>query len=172
MAARSAVYATKTAVLTADIEQPIANAASMNEILENSISGTRYSTFLLGLFASLAMILAVLGVYGVMAYSVTQRSHEFGIRIALGASSSTIMRMVMSAGLRLVVLGTAIGLVISFGVAPFLRSQLFDTVAAKSVDFSTYASVIILLTLGAAMASFMPAYRATRSNPMMMLRHD
>lgn len=170
--ARSAVYAAKTAVLTADIEQPLANPATMNDIIDNSISGTRYSTFLLGLFASLAMILAVLGVYGVMAYSVTQRSHEFGIRIALGASRTTIMRMVMSAGLRLVLLGSTIGLVLSFAVAPFLRNQLFDTGATKSVDFTTYLSVIVLLTVGAAMASFMPAYRATRSNPMMMLRHD
>src|SRR5947209_3133885 len=169
---RSALYAGKTAVLTADIDQPIATPATMDEIIDSSISGTRYSTFLLGLFASLAMILAVLGVYGVMAYSVTQRRQEFGIRIALGAPRASIMRMVMSTGLKLVVLGTAIGLVISLGVAPFLRSQLFDTATTKSVDFTTYCTVILLLTLGAVMASFLPAYRATRANPTMMLRHD
>ena len=155
-----------------DIEQPIAIPSTMDDIIESSISGTRYSTFLLGLFASLAMVLAVLGVYGVMAYSVTQRSHEFGIRIALGAPRAKIMRMVMSAGLKLVILGTAIGLVVSFGVAPFLRSQLFDTAATRAVDFSTYCTVIVLLTLGASMASFLPAYRATRANPLMMLRHE
>src|SRR5205807_3649606 len=127
--------------------------ATMEEIIDNSVSGTRYSTFLLGLFSSLAMILAVLGVYGVMAYTVTQRTQEFGIRIALGAPRTRIMRMVMSAGLKLVIYGTAIGLVVSFLVAPFLRSQLFDAAATKSVDFTTYCTVIVLLTLGASMAS-------------------
>lgn len=171
--ARSAIYAAKTAVLSADMDQPIANPATMEEMIDNSISGTRYSTFLLGLFASVAIILAVLGVYGVMAYSVTQRSHEFGIRIALGAPRISIMRMVMSAGLKLVVVGTVIGLLVSFIVAPFLRNQLFDTsTPIKSVDLATYCMVIILLSIGAGMASFFPAFRATRSNPLMMLRHD
>lgn len=170
--AHSALYAAKTAVLTTDIEQPISMPTTMEEIIDNSISETRYSTFLLGLFSSLAMVLAVLGVYGVMAYTVTQRTQEFGIRLALGAPRTRIMRMVLSAGFKLVILGTAIGLFASFLVAPFLRSQLFDAAATKSVDVATYCIVIVLLTLGATLASFLPAYRATRSNPMMMLRHD
>src|SRR5436305_6935636 len=107
-----------------------------------------------------------------MAYSVTQRSHEFGIRIALAAPRRKIMGMVMSAGLKLVITVTAISLITSIAVVPFLRNQLFDTTAAKSVDVATYCAVIFLLTLGASMASFLPAYRATRANPLMMLRHE
>jgi putative ABC transport system permease protein len=169
---RSMVDSAKATVLGIDPDQPLANIATMDEVLDNSISGARYSTFLLGLFASLAMTLAVLGVYGVMAYSVTQRSHEFGIRIALGAQRSSIMRMVMGAGVRLVVFGTAAGLVLSFLVAPFLRSLLFDDSVKSSTDISTYGIVVVLLTLGAIMASYLPAYRATKADPMMLLRHD
>jgi putative ABC transport system permease protein len=169
---RSAIDSSKATVLSMDPDQPLANVATMDEILENSLSGTRYSTFLLGLFSSLAMILAVLGVYGVMAYSVTQRSHEFGIRIALGAQRSSIMRMVMGNGLRLVVYGTVAGLVLSFVVAPMLRSLLFDETTKGSADMGTYGIVVMLLSAGAVMASYLPAYRATKSDPMMMLRHD
>jgi putative ABC transport system permease protein len=172
MDVRSAIDSSKATVLSMDPDQPLANVATMDEILENSLSGTRYSTFLLGLFSSLAMVLAVLGVYGVMAYSVTQRSHEFGIRIALGAQRSSIMRMVMGNGLRLVVYGTVAGLAVSFIVAPMLRSLLFDESAKGSADMATYGIVILLLSVGAVFASYLPAYRATKADPMMMLRHD
>ncbi len=169
---RSAIDSSKATVLSMDPDQPLANVATMEEILDNSLSGARYSTFLLGLFSSLAMILAVLGVYGVMAYSVTQRSHEFGIRIALGAQRSTIMRMVMGNGLRLVVYGTVAGLVVSFVVAPLLRSLLFGESTKGSADIATYGIVILLLSVGAILASYVPAYRATKADPMMMLRRD
>lgn len=169
---RTSIDSAKAAVLSMDPDLPVANAASMEEILDNSISGTRYSTFLLGLFSSLAIILALLGVYGVMAYSVTQRSHEFGIRIALGAQRSAIMGMVMSTGLRLVVFGTVLGIGISLAVAPFLRSLLFDTSNKSFADVTTYGTVVLLLTIGAVMATYLPAHRATRADPMMMLRHD
>jgi putative ABC transport system permease protein len=165
----SAIASIKGAVLSIDASQPISNIATMDEIIDNSISGARSSTFLLGLFASVAMALAVLGIYGVMAYSVTQRNHEFGIRIAMGAQPRSIMAMVLKTGVLLVAIGTALGLIGSLVITHLLRSQL---VGVSPADMPTYIMVPSLLLVSALLASYLPAYRATKANPMAMLRHD
>jgi putative ABC transport system permease protein len=116
--------------------------------------------------------LALLGVYGVMAYSVAQRSHEFGIRMALGAPRPAIMRLVMGAGLRLVALGTLLGLLASFISASVLRSLIFGVSPISGVDPIGYLMVILLLIAGAGLASYLPALRAMRVDPMVALRYE
>ena len=165
----SMTRAIKDLLYMQDPEQPITNVNFMENVIAGSISGMRSSTFLQGLLASLAMVLAVLGVYGVMAYSITQRIHEFGIRIALGAQRGSIMKMVIAGGVRLVVYGVLAGIAGSLIFARLLRSQLFGISAA---DPATYAIVTLLLLTGALLASYLPAYRATRVSPLMMLRRD
>jgi ABC-type antimicrobial peptide transport system permease subunit len=124
---------------------------------------------LLGVFAAVAMILAAIGIYGVIAYGVAQRTKEIGIRMALGAQRSEMLTMVLRQGLILVGAGIAIGFVASLGATRLLRTLLFG-VAAN--DFSIYAGVVLLLGIAAFLASYIPARRAMRVDPMVALRYE
>ncbi len=159
----------KRVVFEMDSQQPISNVAFMDQLLSRSLSGSRSSTFLLGIFAALAMLLAAIGIYAVMAYSVSQRVREIGIRMALGASPWKICGMMMAASMRVCGLGLGVGLVIALGVTRFLHSQL---VGIGATDATTFASAVVLLSGAALVACYFPARRAAKVDPMVALRYE
>ena len=150
-----------------DPEQPVFDVSTMDGILARSIAPQRSYTILLGLFAALAMALASIGIYGVMACSVAQRTHEIGIRMALGARHADVMRLVVGHGVKLTAAGLAIGLVAAFALTRLLRTMLFEV---SPVDLPTYAGLSFLLAAVTLLASYLPARRAARVDPMVALR--
>jgi putative ABC transport system permease protein len=129
----------------------------------------RYSTTLMMAFALAALLLAAVGIYGVIAYSVSRRTHEIGVRAAIGADAGDVFRLVLGQGMRLVVIGILIGAATSLGVSRFLSSLLYGI---GSTDVLTLIGVALLLSLVAALACYVPARRATRVDPVNALRHE
>ena len=129
----------------------------------------RFNLILIGIFGAIALTLAAVGLYGVMAYSVTQRSHELGIRIAVGASPRDILRLVLGQGIRMTLLGAAFGLVASLFVTRALSSLLFGVSATDPV---TFIAVPVVLALVAILACYLPARRAMRVDPIIALRYE
>jgi putative ABC transport system permease protein len=141
----------------------------MTEMLSASLLPKRFVVALLGLFASMALLMAVLGLYGVISYSVTQRTREIGIRVALGAQRSEILGLVIRHGMKLAALGAGGGLVVSLAVSRLLRSQLFEV---SPFDPLTFAATALALVAAAFAASYVPAHRATRVDPIEALRYE
>jgi putative ABC transport system permease protein len=152
-----------------DNAQPISAARLMEEVVAGSLTRDRFSVFILAAFAGLALILAAVGLYGVVAYVVTQRTNEIGIRIALGAEPRGIQRLVVVQSLRMVLIGLALGLVGAFVVTGILRSLLYEV---KPRDPMTFAAVTILLCVVGLTAAFIPARRAARVDPVLALRAE
>jgi putative ABC transport system permease protein len=152
-----------------DPEQPIADVRTMKEVIARSIARPRFNTLLLAIFAGVALLLASVGLYGVMNYSATQRIHEVGIRMALGASRADIMRLVVGNGMLLTLIGIAIGVISSLGLTRVMQSFLFGVGATDAV---TFVAVCALLTTVALLANYFPARRATRVNPVIALRYE
>jgi len=150
-------------------EQAIYGQQTMNEVISGTIGAQRFSMMLLVAFSSLALILAMIGVYGVTSYSVGRRTNEIGIRMALGARRSEVFRLVLGEGMQLAVLGTLLGIVAALLLTRLLSGLLFGVSAH---DPLTLAGVAILLGVVAALASWIPARRATRVDPMVALRHE
>jgi putative ABC transport system permease protein len=159
----------RSEVLALDQDLPLANPRTLEQVIAESLGERRFQTTLLTVFGAIALLLASLGIYGVVAYTVAQRSKEIGIRMALGAQRSSVLKMVMGAALRLALLGVGIGLAGAFAVTAALRSTLYQV---SATDPLTFAAVSALLLGIAALASWAPARRATRVDPMVSLRAE
>jgi putative ABC transport system permease protein len=152
-----------------DKDQPVSDMRTMEEIVTNTVARQRFSMLLLGVFAGLALVLAAVGIYGVMSYSIAQRTREIGIRMALGAQRSDVLKMTVGHGLRLVLTGVAIGLAAAFVLTRVMSTLLFGV---TPTDALTFLSVSIVLVSVAVLASYIPAVRATRVDPMFALRYQ
>ena len=161
--------AARREVLNVDPLQPVQDLQTMETVLDDFVAQPRFNMILLGTFAALALILSAIGVYGVMAYTVTQRTHEFGIRMALGASSGDVLRVVISQALRITLIGLAVGVVGAFAATRALGSMLWGV---KASDPATFAGIAVLLAAIAILASYLPARRATKVDPMIALRYE
>jgi predicted permease len=161
--------AVRQAIWSVDRDQPIANIRTVEDILGEDLMQRRVGMTLLGAFAGLALLLASLGIYGILYYSVSQRTHEIGLRMALGARPLDILRMVGGAGIALTGIGIAIGLPAAFELSRVISSLLFKVSATDPLVFVSVPSILIGVAL---IASYLPARRATRVDPMVTLRHD
>jgi ABC-type antimicrobial peptide transport system permease subunit len=159
----------ETVVHGLDAELPVARIATLEEIVARSISQPRFYMVLLAAFAGTALFLAALGIFGVMSYAVLQRTREIGIRVALGAQATQVLRMVLGQALVLAVAGVALGLLGALGLARAMTGLLFQL---SPTDPATLASVAVLLTAVAVVASYLPARRATRVDPLVALRSE
>jgi putative ABC transport system permease protein len=156
-------------VLRVDPDLPVARVMMMDRIIAKSAARQHFNMILLGIFGGVALLLAAVGIYGVMSYTVQQRTNEMGIRIALGAGTGQLLRLVVGQGLLLAGIGVAIGLAASFGVTRVMSSLLYGV---KANDVTTFAAVAFVLSAVAALACYIPARRATRVDPIVALRHE
>ena len=152
-----------------DPNMPVFGVRAMNEVLARSMAERRFALDIIGIFAILALILATIGIYGVMAYAVSQRTHEIGIRIALGAQRADILRMTISEGLTLVAFGLTAGLIGAAILTQFVRTMLYGV---NPTDPITFVAVPTLLAAVALLACYLPARRATQVDPLVALRED
>jgi putative ABC transport system permease protein len=150
-------------------EQTISNIAPVRTLVKSSLTQPQLYLTLFSLFALLALLLAAIGLYGLIAYSVAQRTREFGIRYALGAQMRDVMQLVLGQGARLTAFGLALGLVVAAAVARLMQTLLFRT---KAYDPIVFAGVVVLLALIALLAALLPAFRATKVNPIVALRTE
>ncbi|MCI0660789.1 MAG: ABC transporter permease [Acidobacteria bacterium] len=146
---------------------PIRNLRSMEQLVGRSVAPQRFNLTLLGMFAALGLILAAVGIYGVMAYAVSQRTHEIGLRMALGAQTHDVLQLVVRQGMVLAVAGVAIGLIVSYAMTRLMKTMLFKV---NATDPLTFVVVALLLTFVTLLACWIPARRATKADPMVALR--
>ena len=165
----SMAAAVRKAVWDIDKDQPVSNIQTMEEILAESIARQRFSMLLLAIFAAVALVLAGVGIYGVMSYSVAQRTREIGIRMALGAQTAAVLKLAVGYGMKLVIAGIAIGLVAALFLTRVMSTLLFGVTAT---DPTTFTLISLLLVLVAVIASYIPARRATRVDPIIALRYE
>jgi putative ABC transport system permease protein len=165
----SIVGAVRKEVQGLDPDQPIASVRKMSDWVDSSVAEPRYRTTLLGMFAALAVILAATGIYGVMSYSVAQRTHEIGVRMALGARQSDVLKLVVRQGMLLTIVGLILGLLGAFALTRVMASLLFGVTAKDPFTFTVVAA---LLTVVAFVACFIPARRATKVDPLVALRYE
>jgi len=163
------VGAIRREIHTLDPDQPVATIRTMNDWIDTAVATPRYQTLLLGVFAAVALLLATTGIYGVMSYVVAQRTHEIGIRMALGARRGNVLKLVLRQGMGLVLIGVVLGLIGAFAVTRVMSALLFG-VTAK--DPLTFLAVAVLLALVAFVACYIPAWRATKVDPMIALRYE
>jgi len=169
VAPHSIVSAVRREVQALDKAQAFYDVRTLDERLEASVAQQRFNMLLLGIFAALALILTAVGLYSVMAYAVTQRTHEIGIRLALGAQPRDVLKLVVGQGMKLTVIGLVIGLAASFALTRVIVSLLFEVSATDSTTFT----IITLLLAGVALAAcYLPARRATKVDPMVALRYE
>ena len=157
----------RAAVHELDANQPAGRIRTMNAVVSDAVARQRFTMFLAGVFAALALVLSLVGLYAVVSYSVAERTQELGVRFALGASPRSLLRLVLSDGLKLVAVGVAFGLAVAFVLARFLETQLFGVTAH---DPGTFVAVPVLLFCAAVAGCLIPARRATRIDPMTALR--
>jgi putative ABC transport system permease protein len=165
----SLVSAVRAQVADVDPDQPLYHVATLQQVLSESLAPRRFNTLLLGIFAGIALALATVGIYGVMAFSVTQRTHEIGIRMALGAERGSVLRLIVRQGLRLTLIGVVLGIAGAWALTSFLASFLFG-VAPR--DPATFAVVSLALVVVSILACYFPVRRATRVDPMVALRYE
>jgi putative ABC transport system permease protein len=167
--AAAVLLSARRAVSSVDRDLALTNVATLKEVVEASLEGQRFRTTLLTAFAAIALLLAGLGIYGVLAYSVSQRSRELGVRLALGAAPTALFRLIVAQGMRPVASGAIVGIVASAGVTRVMQSLLFNV---RTLDLSAYAAGALALTLIAAAACALPAARASRVDPVIVLRDE
>jgi putative ABC transport system permease protein len=165
----SVANAARTAIQTLDPQQPVADVRTLESLVGSSIARQRFNTLLLAIFAIIALLLSVAGIYGVVSYSVAQRSREIGIRTALGATAQDILRLVLKRGMTLTLFGIGIGLPAAIALTSLIKKLLFGV---GSTDVPTFVSVSILLAASALLACYIPARRATRVDPLVALRYE
>jgi putative ABC transport system permease protein len=163
------ITAVRRVVAAADAEQPISNVQTMDEIIADNVADRQQQMTLLGAFAGLALVLASIGLYGVLSYAVTQRSREIGLRMALGASAASVTRLVVGQGITLTSAGLLIGLLGSWAATRALKNLLYGV---STTDPMTFAAVAALLTLISLAACWIPARRASRVDPIVVLREE
>jgi putative ABC transport system permease protein len=148
---------------------PVLDVMTMEQRLANSLAPRRFQMLLFGLFAAVALFISVVGIYGVISYAVSQRTHEIGIRMALGAQASDVLRMVIWRGMSLVLIGVALGLAAAFALTRVMKNLLFEV---SATDPATFSLIALLLVGVALIASYIPARRATKVDPLQALRHE
>jgi predicted permease len=161
--------AIRAIVAEMDPDQPVRSISTISEIMSESVARDRFFTLLFGIFGGLALVLAAIGIYGVLSYSVGQRTREFGVRMALGAQAADVLRMVVASGMTLVAAGVVIGLVAALALTRVMAGLLFGVSHTDPVTFVAVPAILIAVALA---ASLLPAYRATRVDPMTALRNE
>jgi putative ABC transport system permease protein len=162
----SMLAAVRREILSLDSEQAIYNIATMDQVLSNSIALRRFTMALLSIFAGLALLLAAIGIYGVLAQSVAQRTHEIGIRMALGAQVRDVLKLIIGHGMTLTIIGVCAGLAGAFGLTRLIANLLFGVTAN---DPATFIGIAFLLISVAFLACYLPARRAAKLDPMIAL---
>jgi putative ABC transport system permease protein len=156
-------------VWAGDRNLAIAALGTMSDVVSSSITQEKFILTLLACFAGLALLLAAIGIYGVMSYAVTQRTHEIGIRMALGARVGDVLRLVFRQGLGLTLIGVAIGMALAFALTRLMTSLLFGVTPTDAFTFATVAAGLVVVAL---VACLIPARRATRVDPLVALRYE
>jgi predicted permease len=159
----------RRAVAEIDSREAVYNVQTLDTVISNSFAARRLSMILLGIFAALALVLACVGIYGVISYLVGQRTREIGVRMALGAQPSDVLRLVIGHGTKMALIGVAIGIGAALGLTRLMANQLFGV---SAYDPLTFAGVAVLLIIVAVAACYIPARRAMRVDPMVALRHE
>jgi putative ABC transport system permease protein len=167
--ATSLMPAIREVIARLDPQQPVTDITTMENLMAASVAKSRFNATLLAVFAAVALIMASVGIYGVMSYTVAQRTHEIGIRVALGAQRRNVLNLVLVHGMVLGLIGVAIGLAASFGLTRLLSTLLFEIDARDKTTFALVPVVLLAVTL---LACYIPARRATKVNPLVALRYE
>jgi len=166
-APRTLAASVRNAVKEIAPDEPVYRVNTMNQVLEYWMTPHKFSSLLLGIFAGLALLLAAIGIYGVIAYTVAQRTHEIGIRMALGAGKANVLRMIFSQGVKIAILGLAVGLALALIATRALSSMLYTVDARDPVIFTSVAATLFVVVM---LASYVPARRAAKVDPLVALR--
>jgi len=165
----SVVSGARNAIHQLDPNQPIGEVATMDALLAKSMARARFNSTLLAIFSLVALVMAAVGIYGVMSYSVLQRTHEIGVRMALGAQRAHVLRLMLKQGLILAIIGVVVGLAAAFGLTRIISTLLFEV---RATDKLTFVAVSLGLFAVTVLASYIPAWRATRVDPLVALRYE
>src|SRR6185503_10059728 len=165
----SLVPAIRSQVLALDNDLPLQRVTTLDRVISNSIRRQRFTSVVLSVFAVVALLLATAGLYGVISYSVAQRTHELGIRVALGAQVKDVMQMVLRQGMTFVVIGELVGIAGAFALTRLLGGLLFGVTPTDAI---TFIAVVTILTIVALLACYIPARRATKVDPLVALRYE
>jgi hypothetical protein len=159
----------RQAVWSVNSSLPLASVRTVQEVYDKSVARTSFTLVMLGIAGAMALVLGIIGIYGVISYTVSQRQREIGIRLALGAQGEDVVHLVLRQGTRLALVGVVIGIAAALGLTPLMRSLLFGVTAQ---DPQTFAAVAVLLIFVALLACYIPARRATRIDPLVALRYE
>jgi len=165
----SLAAAVRSEISTLDPQVPVSEVATMDEVVSASVANQRFGAVLFLLFGAIALVLTAVGIYGVISYGVAQRTHEIGIRLALGADKRKVLSLIVSEAMKPALLGAALGLCAAFGLTRLLTRLLYNV---KPTDPLVFAAVLLLLIGVALLASYLPARRATRVDPVIALRYE